>query len=143
MKRADWNHMFKLVGLLMEVYNELGRGLSEAIYQEAFEKELISNKIPFVREKDLFVYYKGELLKKYYTADFYSEGVIIEMKATENLTSDNRAQLFNYLRIAKQELGILVNFGERSLHCERYVYDEEIDKYILISKENFSDYITD
>jgi len=143
MKQCEWNKMFKLVGILMEVYNELGRGLAEAIYQEAFEIELTKNNIPFIREKELFVYYKGEKLKKCYSADFYSEGIVIEMKATESLTSDHRAQLFNYLRIAKQELGILVNFGEWSLHCERYAYDEEADRYILISKENYKDFIID
>lgn len=143
MTKNEWLQIHELVGALMEVYNELGRGMAEPIYQEAFAKELTHRSIPFEREKILRTYYKGEPLEKVYQADFYSDGVVIEMKSVEEITKEHRAQLFNYLRITKQDRGILVNYGERKLHCERYLYNEETDRFVLISKDNYKEYIED
>ncbi len=134
--QAEYDRMYELVGVAMEVYNEMGRGLEEALYQEAMEIEMSERGIPFEREKVLHAYYKGREMKKKYIADFYSQGVIIEFKSASSITQDHRAQLFNYLRLTKLKMGLLVNFGEDHFHAERYIYNNINDKFELITKSN-------
>ena len=117
--------MYELVGAAMEVYNELGYGMEEPLYQEAMAIELDERGIPYCREKVLHTYYKGKELKKTYIADFYSQEMIVEFKSVSRLMAEHRAQLFNYLRITKLKYGILVNYGEDHFHAERYVLDTE------------------
>ncbi len=81
-------------------------------------------------------------MQKIYFADFYYKGIVIELKSTDSIVSDHRAQLFNYMRITHSDKGILINFGERSLRAERYLYVPEEDNFILLSQENYRDYIT-
>ena len=81
-------------------------------------------------------------MEKTYYADFFYKGIIIELKSTDSICSDHRAQLFNYMRITKQQRGILLNFGEKSLRAERYLYLPDQDDFILLSQENYKDYIT-
>lgn len=97
------------------------------------------------REKQLRLQYKYKdvLLEKTYYADFFYKGIIIELKSIDEIVSDHRAQLFNYMRITKQYRGILFNFGEISLHTERYLYLPEIDDFILLNQDNYKDYIED
>lgn len=143
MTKSEWLQMYDLTGAAMEVYNELGRGMEEAIYQEAMLRELTLRGIDCEREKVLHTYYKGVQMDKVYQADFVSNGIIIEFKSTSMLTSDHRAQLFNYLRITRLKRGILINFGEDHFHAERYVYDEESDNFRLITKENLHSFVSD
>ncbi len=135
--------MYDVVGTVMEVYNHLGRGMAEPLYQEAVEKEFALRNMTVEREKPLVTYYKDEPLKKVYYADFYYKGIIIELKSVDELNSDHRAQLFNYMRITKQYRGILFNFGEESLHTERYLYIPVNDRFVLLNQDNYRDYITD
>jgi len=130
-----------VVGTALEVYNILGRGMSEPIYQEAFAIELDLRGMVAEREKQLNLTYKGKALKKTYFADFYYNGIVIELKSVEMVNSDHRSQLFNYLRMSKQKIGILINFGEKSLRCERYIYSEEKDRFILLTQNNYKAYI--
>lgn len=103
-----------IIGAAMEVYNELGPGFLEAVYQEAMEIELGLREILNVPQQELQVYYKGRPLKKKYNADFVCYGkIIVELKAIEGLTNHDEAQLFNYLSATKFELGLLFNFGSR------------------------------
>ena len=110
----------------MEVFNTLGHGMEEPIYQEALSIELTLRNIPFEREKLLHTYYKGQQMQKIYQADFYSNGIMIELKSANKLISEHRAQLFNYMRITKTTQGLLINFGESSLRTERYIYDVNV-----------------
>lgn len=135
--------MYKVVGVAMEVYNTLGRGMSEPVYQEALCREFRRQGIEVEREKELRMYYKGELMDKTYFADFYYKGIIIELKSVQEVTSAHRSQLFNYLRITQQQRGILFNYGEDSLHTERYLYVPEYDDFILLNQDNYRNYITD
>jgi len=106
----------------MTVYNEIGSGFLEAVYQEALEKEFCLQNIPYQREVMLPIYYKGEELSKKYIADFVCYNrIIVELKAISSLTSEHKAQVINYLKAAKFELGILVNFGESKLKYERLI----------------------
>ena len=95
------------------------------------------------REKPLNIYYKDKLMKKFYVADFYYNDIIVELKAVDKLNSEHRAQLFNYMRISNIERGLLINFGERSLRAERYLYLPEDDDFVLLTKTNYKDYIDD
>ncbi len=95
------------------------------------------------KEKKLVTYYKGEPLDKVYYADFYYKDIVIEMKSVNEIIPDQRAQLFNYLRITKQKRGILLNFGEESLRAERYLYEPLYDNFVLLNQDNYREYITD
>lgn len=139
--KDEYMEMYEIIGAAIEVHNCLGRGMEEAIYQEALEIELAERKIPFEREKRLNTYYKGQQLEKYYIADFYSNDIMIELKSVSEICSDHRAQLFNYMRITKTQRGILINFGERSLRAERYIYQKDTDDFALLSEKNLSRYI--
>ena len=96
----------------MEVYNQLGHGFLEPVYQEALEKEFLLRGIPFEREKLLTISYKGEKLKQTYKADFVCYGkIIVELKAVSELTDAHRSQVYNYLHATGFQLGIILNFG--------------------------------
>ena len=113
---------YRVVGACMTVHRELGPGFLEAVYQEALEYELEAQGIPFQREQALTIQYRDHPLRKQYFADFVCfETVIIEVKAVKALLPEHEAQLFNYLKATRLPLGILVNFGEPSLHHKRIV----------------------
>lgn len=134
--KSEYIQMYEIVGAAMEVHGEVGRGLEEHIYQEMLAMELDNRNIPYEREKMLHIYYKGKELKKKYFADFYINDVVVELKAVSEICREHRAQLFNYMRITKQKRGILFNFGEDSLHTERYIFQQELNEFVLINKEN-------
>lgn len=101
-----------IIGACLEVYNELGCGFLEAVYQEALAVELERQEIPFVREKGLRIEYKQRVLQTRYRADFIAfDKIIIEIKATDALVSNDSSQVLNYLNATNYKLGILVNFG--------------------------------
>ena len=114
---------YKIVGAAMEVFNQLGHGFLEAVYQEALEREFKSRGIPYEREKELTIYYKGEPLEQTYKADFICyEDIIVELKAVAMLQDSHRSQVYNYLRATKNKLGLLINFGNSDgLEWERKV----------------------
>ena len=117
---------YKIIGAAMEVHKELGTGFLEAVYQEAFEIELRRQSIPYEREKLLNIYYKGLKLKKYYEADFVCyDKIIIELKAMKDLNNDHVAQTLNYLAITGFKVGLLFNFGKKSLQHRRLACTEK------------------
>ena len=142
MTRQEYKDMYNVVGAAMEVYNQLGRGMAESIYQEALGMEFRQRGMEVEREKELRSYYKGELMKKTYYADFFYKGIIIELKSVEEINSEHRAQLFNYMRITHKHRGILFNFGEVGLYTERYLYVQDKDNFVLLNQDNYKDYIT-
>ena len=114
---------YAINGAAMEVYNQLGHGFLEPVYQEALEKEFLLRGIPFEREKLLTISYKGEKLKQTYKADFVCYGkIIVELKAVSELTDAHRSQVYNYLHATGFRLGIILNFGfSNGLERERIV----------------------
>ena len=113
---------YKIIGAAMEVHKELGAGFLEAIYQEAFELELQKQNIPYEREKLLNIFYKGQKLKKRYSADFVCyDKIVVELKALSELNTDHDAQVLNYLKTSGLKLGLLLNFGSKSLQYKRLV----------------------
>lgn len=139
--RDEYMHIYKIVGIAQDIHAHLGRGLEEAIYQEVFEIELESNNINYEAQKHLHTYYKGKQLSKTYIADLYSDGIVIELKSVSNIASEHRLQLMNYMRISKVIKGLLINFGEKSLRVERYIYQQERDDFILLSEKNLNFYV--
>ena len=110
------------MGSCMAVHRELGHGFLESVYQEALAIELTRSSIPFEREKELSIIYKGVELKSYYKADFICyDQIILELKALDALSNDHVSQLMNYLKATGLKVGLLVNFGAPSLQYKRYV----------------------
>ena len=126
--------VYKIIGAAMEVHGELGYGLLEPVYQEALSRELSIRHIDNVREKEIDIYYKGVKMDKFYKMDLVVDDIIVELKAVESVTSEHRAQLFNYLRLTQKPIGILINFGEKNLHSERYIYDKDTNECYLVDK---------
>ena len=143
MTKQEYKDIYEVVGAAMEVYNTLGRGMEEPIYQEALAREMKHRGMEAEREKQLRLYYKEELLEKTYYADFFYKGIIIELKSVDDLCSNHRAQLFNYMRISQQHRGILFNYGEKKLHTERYLYLPSDDDFVLLTQDNYRHYITE
>jgi GxxExxY protein len=107
------DEVYAIIGAAMEVYNQLGPGFLEAVYQEAQGIEMTQRDIPPLQLQDLIVYYKGQPLKKTYEADFIAYNkIIIEIKALDVLTTREEAQLLNYLKATGYQLGLLINFGD-------------------------------
>ena len=103
---------YKVVGAAFKVYNTLGSGFLEAVYQEALEIELQRQGIPYEREKELKIQYDGIELKQTYKADFVCFGkIIVELKAVSALEDAHRSQVYNYLHATNYKLGLLLNFG--------------------------------
>jgi GxxExxY protein len=113
---------YEIIGLCMEVHKILGKGFNEIIYKEALQYEFIKKKIPFEREKEYIVEYKDIILSKRYFADFVVfDEIILEIKAISQLTSSDIGQTINYLACSKNNIGLVINFGEDSLKYRRVV----------------------
>lgn len=128
------NLVYKIIGAAMEVHSEMSYGLEEAVYNECLCIELENRGIKGLPEEKLPVYYKGKLLKKYYRMDIVVDDIVVELKSVKELIPQHRAQLFNYLRITKKPIGLLINFGRESLQGERYAFIEETNECVLLDK---------
>ena len=126
--------VYRIIGAAMEVHCELNWGLLEPIYNEALHLELLDRGIENEREQQVPCYYKNHQLEKHYQLDIVVGDVIVELKSVSELNSSHRAQLFNYLRLTKKPIGLLINFGQESLQGERYAYYEETNECILLDK---------
>src|SRR5260370_42368895 len=114
--------VFQLVGFCMEIHRELGKGHDEIIYKDALVVELSRTGIPFVRERNYEITYKGVILPHYYYADFVVwDKILLEAKAVEKLTDSHIKQLFNYLAASKLRVALLVDFGGDVLEGNRVI----------------------
>ena len=115
---------YKIIGAAMEVHKDLGCGFLEAVYHEALGREFVSQRIPFSSQPVVEIKYKGKPLDKKYQPDFICYGeVIIEIKAISGLSGIDEAQLINYLKATELKVGLLFNFGSKSLEHKRFVYN--------------------
>ncbi len=116
--------VYAIVGAAMEVYNQLGCGFLEAVYEEAMILESKLRNIPCKTQVHLPVLYKGYTLSKAYIADYIGfENVVVEFKCNERLTAYDEAQLINYLKLTDKKMGLLINFGNRTkLEWKRFIY---------------------
>lgn len=115
---------YKIIGAALEVHKELGCGFLEAVYQEALEREFKIQGIPNKPQPVVEIKYKGKPLVKNYQPDFVCyEEVVVEIKAMSSLTGLEEAQLINYLKTTGLKVGLLINFGSKSLEHKRLVYN--------------------
>jgi GxxExxY protein len=113
---------YAIIGAAMEVHRQLGCGFLEPVYQEALAIELANCAIPFRREQNFSICYKGYSLETHYRPDFICfDSVIVELKALGRLSSTEESQVINYLKVTGYETGLLLNFGARSLEQRRFV----------------------
>ncbi|MCA9056233.1 MAG: GxxExxY protein [Planctomycetaceae bacterium] len=105
---------YDFMAAAFEVYNEVGYGLAEEVYQQCLEVEPELRRIPYRTQCGLQLAYKGRRIPKVYVPDlFVFDALVVELKAVQELISDHEAQLFNYMRIARQPVGYLVSFGRK------------------------------
>ncbi len=104
----------------MEVHNNLGHGFLEIVYKDALEIEFGENQIPFQREKEYLVNYKGIILPHRFYADFIVfDHIILEIKGLSSIHDEHIAQAINYLKVSKNQVALIVNFGEPKLTFKR------------------------
>ena len=126
--------VYRIIGAAMKVHSILNYGISEALYQESLQLELADNGVDSEREKEIRCYYKHHLLDKKYKADLVVGDIIVELKSVKDILPEHRAQLFNYMRLTKSPIGLLVNFGKKGLQGERYGFIEETNECVLLDK---------
>lgn len=126
--------IFDIIGAAMDVHSELKSGLLEAVYAEAMTIELDERGMEYDAEVNLPIFYKGKLMKKQYRMDIVCRDVVVEFKAVDELLPEHRLQLFNYLRLTQKPFGLLINFGESSLHFEKYFYDQNTNEIMFYKK---------
>ena len=120
---------YAIIGACMAVHSELGHGFLEAVYQEALAIELDERNVPYEREKQLPIFYRGRQLKTHYQADFVCYGsVIVELKALSSLEGVHQAQVINYLKATDIERGLLINFGTAKLEYQRLIRSADFHK---------------
>lgn len=126
---------YRFMGAAFEVYNERGYGMAEEIYQESLEIELELRGMVFNSKPELRCHYKGREFKRLYVPDLHVLGcLVVELKAVSQLTTEHEAQLINYLRITRQPVGYLVNFGHKdTLDWKRLILSEFVPPSAEIS----------
>jgi len=113
---------FQIRKACFNVYNQLGFGHKEQVYQKALIKEFNELKLPYKKEVRLSVNYKGEIVGSYRPDFVIDNKIIIEIKAVEFLPKTFEQQLLHYLKSTKYELGLLINFGSTKLYIKRFIW---------------------
>ena len=117
---------YAIIGAAMRVHSELGHGFLESVYQEALQMEFQASAIPFERECDFIIRYRGKELQSVYRADFVCFGnIIVELKALQTLSGTEESQVINYLKASGFTKSLLINFGAPSLQYKRLILTEK------------------
>lgn len=112
---------YNIIGCCMEVHQTLGHGFKEVVYTNALELEFQKNKIPYEKEKQFKIYYKEQLLKPKFYADFIVyESIILEIKATSYIGNPFVTQTINYLKASGLKLGIIIILVSLLLNSNAY-----------------------
>lgn len=113
---------YKIIGLSIEVYNKLGYGFLEKVYENAlmvlFKREGIQAK----QQTPITVYFEGEMVGEYYADFLVEDKIILELKAVEKIVDTHKSQTLNYLKATGLQLAIILNFGKERFEYERLVY---------------------
>jgi GxxExxY protein len=112
----------KIIGVFYNVYNNLGYGFLEKVYENAMMLDFNKEHVPAVSQYPIKVLYEGETVGEYFADILVNDKVIVEIKAAKNLASENEAQLLNYLKATDKEVGLLLNFGPKP-EIKRKVFD--------------------
>ena len=117
-----------LMGLALQLHNELGCGFKEKVYQDALEVEFQKQGVPYVREPRLHVSYEGVSLATPFSPDFVCyEKVILELKAVREIEDMHRAQTMNYAKVGRFKVALLINFGDTLLQHERFANFDNVE----------------
>ncbi len=129
LKDSKYNELTdQIIKVFFDVYNELGYGFLEKVYQNAMYLELKSKGFHVEAQKQLKVYFKGIEIGEYYPDLIVNESVIIELKAAECIVEAFEFQLINYLKATDKEVGLLLNFGKKP-EVRRKLFDNDRKKY--------------
>ena len=112
----------KIIKIFYKVYNKLGYGFLEKVYENAMMIEFETEGIPAVSQFSIKVFYEDKIIGEYFADILVDNKVIVEIKAARNLASENEAQLLNYLKATDIEVGLLLNFGPKP-EIKRKVFD--------------------
>ena len=113
----------RVIGCGFEVSNCLGVGFLESVYENALCIELAKQGIWFAQQKQLQVFYQGQVVGNYVADLIVEDKLLVELKAVADLAINHRAQVMNYLRATRLSVGLLMNFGTPKLGVQRIVYD--------------------
>lgn len=103
----------QIIKCFYEVYNQLGYGFLEKVYEHAMMIELAKNKLQAKNQQPIKVYYKNELVGDYFADIIVQDCIILELKAAEAVVEEHECQLINYLKATNIEIGLLLNFGKK------------------------------
>jgi len=113
---------YQIMAAVFEVYNTLGFGFLEKVYERALLKELCLRGIPVEAQKEIKVFYKGDEIGAYFADLVVNDEILLELKAVESLNNIHKAQVLNYLKATGFKLGLLINFGRERVQYERLVF---------------------
>ena len=130
MEHEELTH--KIIGCTYKVFNQLGFGFLESVYQKAMIIELGKFDLDVKSEKSLKVYYDDQVVGDFYVDLYVSEAVIVELKSVQSLNKEHEVQLVNYLNALEKEIGLLINFGPSGVEVKR--------KYRKITGQDQQDY---
>ncbi len=119
----------KIIKAFYKVYNTLGYGFLEKVYENALYIELEAIGFNIKKQEPIKVYYEGKEVGVYFADLIVNDIIIIELKATEYLIEENESQLINYLKATEMEVGLLLNFGKKP-EVKRKVYSNNIEHII-------------
>ncbi|WP_309401077.1 GxxExxY protein [Cerasicoccus maritimus] len=115
----------EIIGASFEVYNELGYGFLEKVYNRAMVVELTSRDLNAVSEAPITVRYKGEMVGEYFADLFVNESVVVELKVAQKYNSNDEPQLLNELKATGISVGLLINFGKSKVEFKRFVRSQK------------------
>jgi GxxExxY protein len=115
----------KIIGCAMKVHRYFGPGFPEIVYHRALKSELAKIGLKFKSEFEKDIYYEEVLISKRRLDLLVEDLVLVELKAVKELDSGDQFQIINYLRVFKIEVGLLLNFGSKSLQYKRYIRTEQ------------------
>jgi GxxExxY protein len=135
-ERKHWGLCHQIVGVFYSVYNELGYGFLEAVYEEAFAIGLTESGLHVARQVATPIWFRGRTITEYKADLIVNNAVLLELKAARVLDASHEAQILNYLRATDLEVGLLINFGPKP-HFKRFVF-ENSNKGIRVHSRAFA-----
>jgi GxxExxY protein len=135
-ERKHWDLCHEIVGIFYSVYNELGYGFLEAVYEEAFSSALREAGLTVARQVATPIWFRGKTIGDYKADLIVNSVVLLELKAAQSIDSSHKAQILNYLRATEIEVGLLFNFGPKP-HFHRFVF-ENSRKGIRVNSRAFA-----
>ena len=125
-----------IIGAAMEVHRRLGPGFLESVYDEALAVEFEHRAIEFERQKELPVRYRGNIIKRFFCDFLVAKQIVVEIKAIKELGKIDRIQVISYLKASGTEIGLLVNFGAKSLEYKRLIHTNKSDNNNQLNQHN-------